>query len=91
MAPRWNSNGKEIFYRDGDAMMVVGVVETEEGGINLGNSTKLFERFSYGWDVASDGQRFVLIEPGDPSPAPTRLRLIMNWGEELERLVPTNN
>ena len=86
--PRWNSNGKEIFYRDGDAMMVVGVAETEEGGINLGNPTKLFERFSYGWDVASDGQRFVSIEPGEPDPAPTRLHLIMNWSEELKRSFP---
>ena len=91
MTPIWSSNGKEIFYRDGDAMMVVGVVETEEGGINLGNPTKLFEKFSYGWDVASDGQRFVMIERGEPSPAPTRLHLIMNWSEELERLVPTSN
>jgi hypothetical protein len=34
---------------------------------------------------------FVMIEPDEPSPAPTRLRLNMNWAEELERLVPTNN
>ena len=78
MTPRWNSNGKEIFYSDGDAMMVVGVVETEEGGINLGNPTKLFERFSHGWDVAPDGQRFVSIEPGEPDPVPTRLHVGVN-------------
>ena len=88
--PIWNPNGEEIFYRDGDAMMAVDVVETE-AGITLGNPTKLFEREGqgWGWDVASDGQRFV-IEPGEPSPAPTRLHLIMNWTEELERLVSTN-
>ncbi len=66
------------------------MVETE-AEITLGNPTKLFERLSYGWDVAPDGQRFVMIEPGEPDPAPTRLRLIMNWSEELKRLVPTNN
>ena len=73
--------------------MTVGVVETENG-ITLGHPTKLFDfdwDLSGGWDVAPDGQRFVMIAPGEPSPAPTRLRLIMNWSEELKRLVPTNN
>jgi len=37
------------------------------------------------------GQRLVMFDSGEPSPAPTRLRLIMNWSEELKRLVPTNN
>ncbi|MCP5113133.1 MAG: hypothetical protein GY953_20070 [bacterium] len=91
---RWNPNGKEIFYRAGNTMMVVDVVETE-AGLTLGSPAKLFERPSWivnvhNWDVAPDGERFVLIEEGEQSPAPTRLRLIMNWSEELKRLVPVN-
>lgn len=89
----WNPKGKEIFYRAGDAMMAVDVVATESG-ITLGNPIKLFDwtwAFGHSWDVASDGERFVMIEPGEQSPAPTRLRLIMNWSEELKRLVPTND
>ena len=76
-------------------MMVVDVVETE-AGITLGNPAKLFDWPSWignvhNWDVAPDGERFVIIEQGKQTPAPTRLRLIMNWSEELKRLVPTNN
>jgi len=37
-----------------------------------------------------DGQNFVMIEPGESSPAPTKLNLIINWSEELKRLVPLN-
>ena len=44
-----------------------------------------------GWDVAPDGQSFVMIEPGEPNPAPTRLYLIMNWSEQLKRLVPSSD
>ena len=93
MRPLWNPNGEEIFYHNDDAMMAVGVVETDDG-ITLGNPSRLFDwplRDSREWDVAPpDGQRFVMVEPGEPSPAPTRLRLIMNWSQELKRLVPTD-
>ena len=49
------------------------------------------DTYGHSWDVASDGERFVMIEPGEQSPAPTRLRLIMNWSEELKRFVSTND
>jgi len=42
------------------------------------------------WDVAPDGEHFVVIEPIEAEPAPTRLYLVMNWGEELKRPVPAN-
>ena len=40
--------------------------------------------------VTSDGQRFVMIEEGEPPPAPTQSILVQNWGEERKRLVPAN-
>ncbi len=42
------------------------------------------------FDVAPEGQRFVMIEEGEAQPALTQLILGQNWGEELKRLVPTN-
>ena len=88
--PVWNPNGKELFYRNGDKMMVVDV-ETE-GELVLGTPQMLFEKPSLleEYDVAPDGQHFVMIEEGESQPAPTQLILVQNWGEELKRLVPTN-
>ncbi len=88
--PVWNPNGKELFYRNGDKMMVVDI-ETE-GELALGTPQILFERPSFleEYDVTPDGQRFVMIEEGESQPAPTQLILVQNWGEELKRLVPTN-
>ena len=88
--PVWNSNGKELFYLNEDEMMVVDV-ETE-GELVLGTPQMLFEKPSLleEYDVAPDGQHFVMIEEGESQPAPTQLILVQNWGEELKRLVPTN-
>ncbi len=86
----WNPNGKELFYRHGDKMMVVDV-ETE-GELRLGEPKLLFEKSLANpeYDVAPDGQRFVMIEQDQSQPAPTELILVQNWGEELKRLAPTN-
>ena len=88
--PVWNPDGKELFYRNGDKMMVVDV--KTEGELALGTPQMLFEKPSLleEYDVAPDGQHFVMIEEGESQPAPTQLILVQNWGEELKRLVPTN-
>jgi hypothetical protein len=41
------------------------------------------------YDVAPDGQRFVMIEEVDPL-VTSRINIVANWFEELKRLVPTN-
>ena len=88
--PVWNPKGKEIFYRDGDKMMVVDV--RTEGELVLGKPRPLFEvpslRLNY--DVTLDGQRFVMIEHLQSRPVSNQLVLVQNWAEELKRLVPTN-
>ncbi len=71
-------------------MMVVSVATDTRP--NLGQPRFLFERHSpYGdYDVAPDGQRFVMVEDNEAAPAPTQLILVQNWFEELNRLVPTH-
>ena len=88
--PRWNPNGRELFYRGGARMMVVTVATHTRP--NLGQPRFLFERRSpyEGYDVAPDGQRFVMVEDNEAAPAPTQLILVQNWFEELKRLAPTN-
>ena len=40
------------------------------------------------YDVSPDGQRFVLVGLGD-SEHPTQINIVLDWFEELKRLVPT--
>ena len=90
--PRWNPNGKELFYRSGNKMMVVDV--------SMGSDLKpsrprvLFEqRYAFGsaqtipnYDVSPDGQRFLMVKDDSAS---GRLNIVLNWLEELKRLAPT--
>ena len=92
--PVWNPQGGEIFYRDGDKMMVVDVALGETP--QLGKPRLLFERHfdnsSRGgdYDVMPDGQYFIMLDDSASEPRPTELVLVRNWFEELERLVPTD-
>jgi len=38
--------------------------------------------------VSLDGERFVMVTRGGGAP-PTELRIVLNWAEELKRLVPS--
>jgi hypothetical protein len=88
--PRWNPTGKELFYRDGDRMMIVDV--STDPVLTLSTPRVLFERpYSYGasqtnpnYDLSRDGQRFLMVKNVLAS---GRLSVVLNWHEELSRLV----
>ena len=93
--PVWPRNSRDLFYRNGDKMMAV-AIETEPE-LSVGKPRLLFEgrfleagplhlRRSY--DVSSDGQRFLMIQR-EQDLVPTEIVVILNWFEELKRLVPT--
>jgi hypothetical protein len=94
--PQWNPNGKEVFYRSGRKMMAVDI---ETGtGFAPGKPHVLFEgdfdpAFNGGvranYDVSPDGQRFLMVQPAMAvEPPPREIAVVLNWSEELKRLVP---
>jgi len=91
--PRWNRNGKELFYRSGNKMMVVDVTTDTE--LRISQPHMLFERrYAFGsaqsvpnYDVSPDGQHFLMVKDESSS---GRLNVVLNWFEELKRLVPAN-
>jgi hypothetical protein len=91
--PRWARQTGELFFRNGDRMMVADV--QVEGEFVASEPRVLFE-VSYNafdivnYDVSPDGQQFVMIET-DPQGDGRRLEIVLNWFEELKRLVPTDN
>jgi hypothetical protein len=42
------------------------------------------------YDVTPDGQRLLMVK-GSVREAPTRINVVLDWVEELQRLVPTEN
>jgi serine/threonine protein kinase/Tol biopolymer transport system component len=89
--PMWNADGKEIFYRNNDKMMVVELTTTPD--VKLSTPRLLFEqRYAYGvgitianYDVTPDGQSFIMVKDEVTG---GRLNVIFNWFTELNRLAP---
>ena len=90
--PVWSRDGRELFFRDGDRLMVV---EVEAGtAFTAGRPQVLFEE-SYdfdplgaglpNYDAAPDG-RFLMVRGGAGSPA--QITVVLNWFEELKERVP---
>jgi serine/threonine-protein kinase len=92
--PAWSPDGRELFYRSGNKM-IVAPVETAPD-FTAGTPRVLFEGpyIMYlgggnNYDVTADGRRFLMIRR-ELGPAPTQINVVLNWTEELKRLVPTN-
>ena len=86
----WSSDGSELFYRRGTAVMAVPV---DRDG-TVGSASKLFDgghSTAPGgvrqYHVAPDG-RFLMLSDRAGGPSEARLILVLNWFAELERLVP---
>ena len=91
--PVWSPDGRELFYRIGDKMMAVDI--TSEPTFSAGTPRLLFEgqyrrrpRARANYDVSPDGQRFLMVKPGEQS-GQAQIRVVLNWFEELKRLVPS--
>ena len=97
--PLWARNGHELFYRHGTGVLSVPVQTTPT--FRAGTPTTMFEgRYlapprglaGRSYDVASDGQRFLMIKDapaGDSNGTPAIIVVVLNWTEELKQRVPT--
>jgi len=94
--PLWNRNGRELFYRINDKMMAVDI--STQPGFAAGKPRQLFvgpylkNAAGYArpnYDVSLDGQRFLMVKPIEQEQvAPAQIIVVLNWTEELKRLVP---
>jgi hypothetical protein len=90
-SPVWYpDDGRELFYMNGPGLMAV-PVEAEAAAFVAGTPALLFTgpfdtTQDNNYDIAPDGASFVMVE-ANPDTRPTRLHLVLNWSEELKRLV----
>jgi eukaryotic-like serine/threonine-protein kinase len=89
--PLWNPNGREIFFRHDDAVMAVDVRLARR--VNVGPPRRLFSgRFEESnwiidYDVAPDGQRFIMTRYNDDAPPP-QVTVVLNWATAVrDRLI----
>jgi eukaryotic-like serine/threonine-protein kinase len=88
--PVWARNGRELFYRSGDKLMVVRV--DTRTGFAPGKPTLVFDgRYLTGapgfpaYDVDLDGQRFVMIRTSGEDEVTKQVNVVLGWADELAR------
>ena len=98
--PSWARSGRELFYVDFRGR-IVSVPVQSGAGLEYGNPTVVVEQGSQGslptsgtgrnYDTSVDGKRFLVlrnaVRAGDQA-APPQLNVVLNWTDELARLVP---
>ncbi len=92
--PLWAPDDRELFFRrpDDSSMMVVSV--DAESSFSHGSPTRLFDserypatlRLDRAFDLAPDGRRFLMLSA---TGAELEIAVVLNWHEELEARVPT--
>jgi len=87
--PLWSPNGRELFYLNGDKMMVVDVAT--DAVFSAGPPRVLFEgkyiaspNNTTGYDVSKDGNRFLRVQPVNAEAPTTQIDIVLNWFEELK-------
>ena len=85
---RWSADGREIFYVEGLTLMAASV--STSPSFSVVSVGPLFTHPSLGsgfvppqYDVSSDGQRFLLLEPIETVDAAPSIRVVENWYEEF--------
>ncbi len=93
----WGPDGRELFYLSPEGVMVV-PVETGDT-FQRGRPQRLFSMDPYyegvgrNWDISPDGQRFLMVKRGetrDTIHESGDIIVVLNWSDELTRLVPTD-
>ncbi|MEO7145578.1 MAG: protein kinase [Bryobacteraceae bacterium] len=91
--PRWRGDGKELYYVSSDGKMMAAAVKATADGFERETPRVLFEaralsggggNFFYHYDVARDGQRFLIVAPTEESTAQP-LTLVTNWQAGLKK------
>lgn len=90
--PLWSREGKEIYYRSGRKMMAVRFVP---GAAPHGSAARVLFEGDYlradNWFrnaiLSADGKQFLLLKE-DPPEEQHHLNVVVNWFDEVRRLVP---
>ena len=88
--PRWR--GREIFFDGLDEPTVAAVEVQTSPALHAGPQQNLFKLTNKRmWDVAPDGKRVLLVERASTPADGGKLVAVVNWFEELRRLVPATS
>ena len=85
--PRWRADGKELFYLTANGRVMASAVHPENDGFNFDPPVKQFQTHPIRgiwnlYDVAPDGQRFLINAPLEWAVS-SDIMVLTNWTEKL--------
>ena len=100
VSPIWGPDSRELFFLTGtnsEAVVMAVELETDQA-FAAGNPRSLFSgpyrvpvpTTAPTWDISPDGERFLMLKDAVPFSALTSTAVVLNWTEELKRVVPAN-
>jgi serine/threonine protein kinase len=80
--PRWRRDGREVFYLAPDKTLIAAEVDGRGHTLTVGSVRPLFQSRArtdarYGYDVSTDGQRFLVNTAVEMRPEP--VSVVINW------------
>ena len=93
VGPHWALNGRELFYRNQNPERMMAVSIQTEPTFKAGKPRLLFEgAYAIGsggrsFDIDSEGRLLMIKEEEQTA---NQINVVLNWFEELKRLVPTD-
>ena len=77
-SPRWQSDGRELFYRAADQRLMAAAVNAKPGTLDVVKVETLFGPLTGDYDISPDGQRFLTPVPV-ATEVVTPLTVVQNW------------
>jgi dipeptidyl aminopeptidase/acylaminoacyl peptidase len=95
-APLWSPDGKKLFYVSGDGNSLVATDVQTTPTVAFGNPVVLVPEIVHGlalserwYDITPDGRRLLVGVPQRSDPRSREVHVVLNWTQELKRLVPS--
>jgi Tol biopolymer transport system component len=92
--PVWSPDGAELFFKDASGRLMAVVVEQGGAVPRVGNPEILLDLKALGlstdttYDISPDGSRFVFARPAGGGEGSSEILVVLDWYEQLQRLVP---
>jgi serine/threonine-protein kinase len=90
--PIWSRDGKSLYYRNGDTWLEVPI--SFDPNFSMGTPRVVLEGPyinvpGRSYDLSADGSKFLVILDEGTEEFSRHVEVVLNWFDELERLVPT--
>jgi dipeptidyl aminopeptidase/acylaminoacyl peptidase len=86
-SPQWTRRGQELLYRNGDRILTV-TVTTTPFQLTSPRELLVLPPRTTEFAAAPDGERLMLIHRDGADLVAPQLHVVLNWLDELKRLVP---